>query len=143
MESQPTFDTRYDVIGAEYAATRREDPRIAALIHAALGEARTIVNVGAGAGSYEPRDRHVVAVEPSEVMIAQRDPRLPPAIRTRAYPLPLEDQSMDGAMAILTIHHWDEDQERGVREMRRVARGPVVILTIDPEVSARMWLMAD
>jgi len=136
-------DTRYDVIGAGYALTRREDPRIAALIHAALGEARTIVNVGAGAGSYEPRDRHVLAVEPSEVMIAQRDPRLPPAIPAGAYPLPLADQSMDAAMAVLTIHHWDEDQERGVREMRRVARGPVVILTYDPEVSARMWLMSD
>ena len=136
-------DTRYDVIGAEYAVTRREDPRIAALIQAALGEARTIVNVGAGAGSYEPRDRHVFAVEPSEMMIAQRDPGLAPAILSGAYPLPLEDQSMDAAMAILTIHHWDEDQERGVREMRRVARGPVVILTFDPEVSARMWLMAD
>jgi SAM-dependent methyltransferase len=138
-----TRDARYDVIGAEYAVTRREDPRIAALIHAALGEARTIVNVGAGAGSYEPRDRHVVGVEPSGVMIAQRDPQLPPAIRAGAYPLPLEDQSVDAAMAILTIHHWDEDQERGVREMRRVARGPVVILTFDPAVSARMWLMAD
>jgi SAM-dependent methyltransferase len=136
-------DARYDVIGAEYAATRREDPRIAALVHAVLGEARTIVNVGAGAGSYEPRDRHVAAVEPSAVMIAQRHPRLPPAIRSGAYPLPFEDRSMDAAMAILTIHHWDEDQERGVREMRRVARGPVVILTYDAEVSARMWLMAD
>ena len=136
-------ETRYDVIGAQYAATRREDPRIAALIRTALGEARTIVNVGAGAGSYEPRDRDVLAIEPSEVMIAQRDPRMPPAIVGGAYPLPLEDRSMDAAMAILTIHHWDDDQERGVREMRRVARGPVVILTFDPEVSARMWLMAD
>ena len=134
---------RYDVIGAEYSATRREDPRIAALIHAALGGAQTIVNVGAGAGSYEPRDRDVVAVEPSEVMIAQRDPRGPPAILAGAYPLPFEDRSMDAAMAILTIHHWDEDQERGVREMRRVANGPVVILTYDPEVSGRMWLLAD
>ena len=136
-------DARYDVIGAEYAMTRREDPGLAALIHAALGDAETVVNVGAGAGSYEPRDRHVVAVEPSEVMIAQRDPRLSPAIHSGAYPLPLEDESMDAAMAILTIHHWDEDQERGVRELRRVARGPVVVLTIDAEVSARMWLMAD
>jgi SAM-dependent methyltransferase len=137
------FDTRYDSIGAQYAATRREDPGIAALIHAALGQARTIVNVGAGAGSYEPRDRHVIAVEPSEVMIAQRDPGLPPAIPTGAYPLPLEDRSVDAAMAILTIHHWDRDQERGIRELRRVSRGPVVILTFDPQVSARMWLMAD
>jgi SAM-dependent methyltransferase len=139
----PVPDSRYDVIGARYAVTRREDPRIAALIHAALGEARTIVNVGAGAGSYEPRDRDVLAIEPSEVMIAQRDPGLPPAIAGGAFPLPLEDRSVDAAMAILTIHHWDEDQEPGVREMRRVARGPVVILTFDPEVSARMWLMAD
>jgi SAM-dependent methyltransferase len=135
--------TRYDAIGATYATTRREDPRIAALIHAALGEARTVVNVGAGAGSYEPRDRQVVPVEPSEVMIAQRDPALPAAIQGGAYPLPLENRSVDAAMAILTIHHWDEDQERGVREMRRVARGPVVILTFDPDVAARMWLIAD
>lgn len=136
-------DTRYDVIGAEYSRTRREDPRLVALIHAALGNARTIVNVGAGTGSYEPRDRYVLAIEPSAVMIAQRDPRLPPAITAGAHHLPLQEHSVDAAMAILTIHHWDEDQERGVREMRRVARGPVVILTFDPEVSARMWLMAD
>jgi SAM-dependent methyltransferase len=135
--------TRYDAIGTTYAATRREDPRIAALIHAALGDTRTVVNVGAGTGSYEPRDRQVIAVEPSEVMIAQRDPAAPPAIRSGAYPLPFEDGSVDAAMAVLTIHHWDDDQERGVREMRRVARGPVVILTIDPRRSARMWLIAD
>src|SRR5919108_153640 len=103
-------EARYDGIGATYAVTRREDPQIAQLIHAALGEARTVVNVGAGAGSYEPRDRHVVAIEPSEVMIAQRDPSLPRAIRSAAYPLPFEDRSVGAAMAILTIHHWDEDQ---------------------------------
>jgi SAM-dependent methyltransferase len=136
-------ETRYDAIGTGYAETRREDPRIAALIHAALGDARTVVNVGAGAGSYEPRDRQVIPIEPSEVMIAQRDPSLPAAIRGAAYPLPLEDRSVDAAMAVLTIHHWDADQERGVREMRRVARGPVVILTFDVEVGARMWLIAD
>ena len=135
--------TRYDAIGAAYATTRREDPRIAALIHVALGDAQTVVNVGAGTGSYEPRDRQVVAVEPSEVMIAQRNPSSPPAIRSGAYPLPFEDRSVDAAMAILTVHHWDDDQERGVREMRRVARGPVVILTFEPDVSARMWLIAD
>ena len=136
-------DARYDVIGVEYTETRREDPRIAAMIQAALGEARTVVNVGAGTGSYEPRDRQVVAIEPSGVMIAQRDPSRPPAIEGSAYPLPLDDQSVDAAMAILTIHHWDDHMERGVREMRRVARGPVVILTFDPEVIARMWLVAD
>lgn len=134
---------RYDAIGATYATTRREDPRIAALIHAALGDARTVVNVGAGTGSYEPREREVIAVEPSEVMIAQRDSSAPPAIQGGAYPLPFEDGSVDAAMAVLTVHHWDTDQERGVREMRRVARGPVVILTFDAEVSARMWLIAD
>jgi SAM-dependent methyltransferase len=136
-------DARYDEIGAGYSATRREDPRIAALIHDALGNARTVVNVGAGSGSYEPRDREVIPVEPSEVMIAQRAVDRPKAIRSGAYPLPFADQSFDSAMAVLTVHHWDADQERGVRELRRVARGPVVILTFEAEVSARMWLIAD
>jgi len=131
------------VIGAEYASTRREDPAIAALIHEALGEARTVVNVGAGAGSYEPRDRKVIPIEPSSVMNAQRDPALPQAIQASAFPLPLEDGSVDAAMAVLTVHHWDDDQEGGVKELRRVARGPVVILTIDADVSSSMWLMAD
>src|SRR4051795_5239893 len=101
------------------------------------------VNVGAGAGSYEPRDRHVVAVEPSDVMAAQRPPGLAPALRATAGALPLRDGAVDAAMAILTLHHWDAERERGVRELRRVARGPVVLLTYDPEVSARMWLVAD
>lgn len=134
---------RYDAIGRGYASKRREDPRIAEAIHRALGEARTVVNVGAGAGSYEPRDRHVIAIEPSDVMAAQRPAWLPPAVRASAGALPLRDASVDAAMAILTVHHWDEEQERGVRELRRVARGPVVILTYDAEVSGRMWLMAD
>jgi SAM-dependent methyltransferase len=134
---------RYDTIGQGYARTRREDPRFAARIAAALGDARTVVNVGAGTGSYEPRDRHVIAIEPSDVMAAQRPPELAPAIRAGAGALPLRDRSVDAAMAIVTIHHWDADQERGVRELRRVARGPVVILTYDPRVSGAMWLMAD
>jgi len=134
---------RYERIGLGYARTRREDPRLAERIHRALGDARTVVNVGAGAGSYEPRDRHVIAIEPSDVMAAQRGAELVPAIRASAGELPLRDQSVDAAMAILSVHHWDAEQERGVREMRRVARGPVVILTYDAEVSARMWLMAD
>lgn len=135
--------SRYDHIGRGYAGTRQEDPRLAARIHAALGDARTVVNVGAGAGSYEPRDRHVIAVEPSDVMAAQRPPWLAPAIRASAGALPLRDGSVDAAMAVLTIHHWDDDQERGVRELRRVARGPVVIVTADPGVSGAMWLMAE
>jgi SAM-dependent methyltransferase len=134
---------RYDAIGRGYAALRREDPAVAALVAEALGDAWTVVNVGAGPGSYEPRDRHVIAVEPSDVMAAQRPPGLAPAIRAGAGALPLRDASVDAAMAILTVHHWDADREAGVRELRRVARGPVVILTYDAEVSGAMWLMAD
>lgn len=134
---------RYDRIGEGYARTRREDPRFGALITAALGDARTVVNVGAGAGSYEPRDRHVIAVEPSDTMAAQRPRDLAPAIRAAADRLPLRDGSVDAAMTVLSVHHWDEGQERGVRELRRVAAGPVVILTYDAETSRRMWLMAD
>jgi SAM-dependent methyltransferase len=138
-----TAEPRYDRIGEGYARTRREDARFRALIHGALGDARTVVNVGAGAGSYEPRDRHVIAVEPSDVMAAQRPPELAPAIRAGAGELPLRDRSVDAAMAVLTVHHWDDDQERGVRELRRVARGPVVIFTFDARVSGEMWLMKD
>jgi SAM-dependent methyltransferase len=134
---------RYDTIGHGYARTRREDPRLRAQIHAALGEARIVVNVGAGTGSYEPSDRHVVAIEPSDVMAAQRPRELAPALRGTSAALPLRDGAADAAMAVLTLHHWDGDRERGVREMRRVARGPVVIVTYDPEVSAAMWLIAD
>jgi SAM-dependent methyltransferase len=134
---------RYERIGHQYARTRREDPRLAALIHAALGDASSVVNVGAGTGLYEPRDRHVVAIEPSDVMAAQRPRSLAPAVRARARALPLRDQSVDAAMALLTIHHWDDERERGVRELRRVARDAVVIVTYDPAVSGRMWLMAD
>jgi SAM-dependent methyltransferase len=134
---------RYEAIGQGYTATRREDPRIAQRLHEALGDARTVVNVGAGAGSYEPADRDVIAIEPSDVMAAQRPPDRVPAIRAAADDLPLRDRSVDAAMAVLTVHHWDAAQERGVRELRRVARDRVVILTYDPGVSARMWLMAD
>jgi SAM-dependent methyltransferase len=134
---------RYNRIGRDYSRTRREDPHFSARIHGALGEARTVVNVGAGTGSYEPRDRHVIAIEPSDVMAEQRPAELAPAIRATAGALPLRDDSVDAAMAVLTIHHWDGEQERGVRELRRVARGPVAILTYDAEVSGRMWLMAD
>ncbi len=134
---------RYDRIGVGYASTRQEDAGIAARVHAALGDARTVVNVGAGAGSYEPRDRHVIAIEPSDVMAAQRPRERAPAIRASAGALPLRDHSVDAAMAILSVHHWDAEQEAGVRELRRVARGPVVLLTCDPEVSGAMWLLAD
>ncbi len=133
--SQP----RYETIGTSYASTRRTDPRIAAQLHAALGDARSVVNVGAGSGSYEPHDREVIAVEPSETMAAQRPPELPRALIATAEDLPLGDDSIDAAMAVLTIHHWS-DQRAGVDEMLRVARDRVVILTFDPAVISRMWI---
>jgi SAM-dependent methyltransferase len=141
--NSPVESPRYDEIGHGYARTRREDPRFRERIHAALGNARTVVNVGAGTGSYEPRDRHVIAVEPSDVMAAQRPPEVSPAIRADAANLPLRDAGVDAAMAVLTVHHWERDQQRGLEEMRRVARDSVVIVTYDPTVSGQMWLMAD
>lgn len=136
-------EARYDRIGRGYSRTRREDPHIAAVIRRALGDARSVVNVGAGTGSYEPDDRYVIAVEPSDVMAAQRPLTIPPALRANAADLPLRDDGVDAAMAVLTIHHWDDELERGIREMRRVARDTVVILTYDPLVSGKMWLLAD
>jgi SAM-dependent methyltransferase len=138
-----TVDPRYDSIGHGYSTTRREDPRLRGRIDRALGNSRTVVNVGAGTGSYEPSDRHVIAIEPSDVMADQRPADLAPALRGTAAPLPLRDLSVDAAMAVLTIHHWDEQRELGVRELRRVARGPVLIVTYDPEVCAQMWLYRD
>ncbi len=134
---------RYDTIGVGYAQHRRPDPDLVARIDALLGDARTVVDVGAGAGSYEPADRHVVAVEPSDVMAAQRPRHLAPALRATAGALPLRDGAVDAALAIMTLHHWGDEQQAGLRELRRVARGPVVILTADPVVMRRMWLVAD
>lgn len=131
----------YDSIGQGYTAVRRPDPRIAARIWAALGDARTVVNVGAGAGSYEPEDLDVVAVEPSEVMIAQRPVGAAPVVRAVAEELPFEDDSFDAAMAVLSDHHWP-DRARGIAEMRRVARR-VVILTFDPATTHDSWLVRE
>ncbi len=138
-----TESARYDRIGSGYSLTRREDPSISAAIRTALGAARTVVNVGAGTGSYEPDDRYVIAVEPSDVMAAQRPPTIAPALRASAARLPRRDDSVDAAMALVTIHHWDAELERGIQELRRVARETVVILTYDPLVSGEMWLLAD
>ncbi|HEX7058723.1 MAG TPA: methyltransferase domain-containing protein [Solirubrobacterales bacterium] len=124
----PSVD--YEKHGRTYARHRRADPRIAARIHAALGDARTVVNVGAGSGSYEPLDRWLLAVEPSATMRAQRSPGAAPAIDARAEALPFDDDAVDAAMACVTIHHW-EPPEAGLAEMRRVARGPVVVFTFD------------
>jgi SAM-dependent methyltransferase len=133
---------RYDAIGLGYAAHRRADPRIVAVVLAALDGARTVVNVGAGAGSYEPEDRLVVPVDPSAVMLAQRPPHRPAGVLGRAERLPLRDGSVDAAMTVLSLHHWD-DQPAGLAEMVRVARRRVVVLTLDPLVSGRTWLLAE
>jgi SAM-dependent methyltransferase len=129
----------YDRIGRTYTATRGTEPRIAAQIWAALGDARTVVNVGAGTGSYEPPDREVTAVEPSAVMIAQRPPGAAPAVQASAEALPFADASFDAAMAVLTIHHWS-DFPAGCAELRRVARERVVVLSWDPAFVESMWL---
>lgn len=130
--------SRYDTIGLNYANLRKPDARIAAAIRAALGPVETVVNVGAGAGNYEPADCHVTAVEPSAEMIAQRGDGPTQVIQGRAEHLPFDDNSFDAAMASLTVHHW-EDKPKGLREMRRVSRGKVVILTYDPAFRA-FWL---
>lgn len=130
--------SRYDRIGLNYSELRRPDPRIAALIEAALGSSRTILNVGAGAGAYEPAGREVTALEPSIEMIRQRSTPAAAVVQGRAEDLPFADLSFDAAMAVLTVHHWS-DQARGLAEMRRVTRGPIVILTYDP-VFRGFWL---
>ena len=130
--------TRYDRIGIDYAGLRKPDPRIAGAIARALGPARTVLNVGAGAGSYEPADRQITAVEPSIEMIRQRPASAAPVVQGRAEDLPFGDDSFDAAMAVLTVHHWS-DQARGLREMRRVTRGPIVVLTYDPAFRG-FWL---
>ena len=132
-------DFDYEAHDVGYAFVRRPDPRIEAMIHGALGDARTVLNVGAGAGSYEPRDRHVVAVEPSQAMRAQRPRPSAPAVIGRAEALPFDDGAFDAAMATLTIHQW-QDLEKGLREVRRVTRGPIVLLTFDPARMERFWL---
>jgi SAM-dependent methyltransferase len=131
----------YDTIGATYPMTRRTEPRIAAAIWAALGGARTVLNVGAGTGSYEPPDRNVVAVEPSALMRSQRPSDAAPCLAASAENLPFDDQSFDAAMAVCTVHHW-QDPIAGLQEMRRVARRVVVFLfdTSDP---SQFWLTRD
>jgi SAM-dependent methyltransferase len=131
----------YDAIGATYAVTRRTEPRIAEQIWAALGDARTVLNVGAGTGSYEPPGLDVTAVEPSAVMRAQRPAGAAPCVDATAESLPFEDQSFDAAMAFATIDHW-QDPIAGLREMRRVARR-VVVFTADARDADLFWLNRD
>ncbi len=133
-------DADYGQIGAGYAQIRRPDPRIASAVLYALGDARTVLNVGAGTGSYEPADREVTAVEPSASMRAQRAATLGPAIDATAERLPFPDDSFDASMASVTIHQWPQ-RDRGLAEMRRVSRGPVVVLTFDPVPPQHWWLI--
>jgi SAM-dependent methyltransferase len=132
-------DVDYGVIGVEYARYRQPDPRIAARILHALGDAETVLNVGAGAGGYEPRDRQVTAVEPSATMRAQRPAGLPPAIDAVAEALPFPEKSFDAVMASSTVHQWP-DLAQGIAEMKRVSRGPVVITVSDPVRLLDFWL---
>jgi SAM-dependent methyltransferase len=132
----------YDTIGRRYRDVRRPEPRIASAIWTALGDASSVVNVGAGTGSYEPDDRELIAVEPSAVMIAQRPAGAAPAIQAAAEALPLPDQAVDAAMAVLTLQHW-EDVEQGLSEMLRVARRRIVLVTMDVEVLGELWVVRD
>src|SRR3954453_5510944 len=135
----PAGDYDYEALGSGYTRRRRTDPRIAARVHAALGDARTVLNVGAGAGSYEPEDRYVAAVEPSAAMRAQRGRERAPAIDATAEQLPVDADAFDAAMATITIHQWS-DAAAGLGELRRGGRGPVVILTFDGDAMPRFWL---
>src|ERR1043165_7912760 len=130
----------YETLKVPYSGYRRTDPVVAAQVHDALGDARTVLNVGAGAGSYEPEDRYVVALEPSAAMRVQRIAlgRVP-AIDGWSSAIPFDDDAFDASMAMVTIHHWD-DIAAGMQEMRRVTRGPIVILTFDPEDMAEFWI---
>ena len=130
---------RYDDIGRTYGSSRREDPRIAEQIHAALADAHSVVNVGAGTGSYEPRDRSVVAVEPSTTMIGQRVGRSPAVVQAVAEAMPFPDRRFDAALAVLTVHHWT-DVPGGLLELRRVA-GRQVVLYFEPLRTHSFWAL--
>ena len=132
-------DADYGLIGANYSSYRVPDPRIARCILDALGDAKTVLNVGAGAGGYEPEDREVTAVEPSASMRAQRPANLPAAIDATAENLPFPDDSFDAAMTTFSVHQW-QNLAAGLSELRRVTRGPVVVLTCDPDLLHRFWL---
>jgi SAM-dependent methyltransferase len=131
----------YDEVGIDYANYRRPDPRLATSILRALGEADTVVNVGAGTGSYEPTDRSVVAVEPSRAMIRQRRPGSAPVVQASATHLPFRDAAFAAALAVLTLHHWP-DRARGLAELARVTQRRLVIVTWDPAASG-FWLIED
>lgn len=132
-------DADYGLIGAGYSRYRRPEPAFAEAIRDAIGVARTVVNVGAGAGSYEPGHLRVTAVEPSAAMRAQRPAGAVPAVDAVAEDLPFDDGAFDAALASFTVHQW-RDLHGGLREVRRVTRGPVVVLTCDPTALERCWI---
>ncbi|KYC38903.1 hypothetical protein WA1_33360 [Scytonema hofmannii PCC 7110] len=134
-------DANYGTIGKDYSIYRQPEPRIAAFIHAALGTARTVMNVGAGAGSYEPLDRKVTAVEPSASMRTQRPAHLSVAIDAVAEKLPFPDSHFDACMATFTVHQGS-DLDAGLHQMRRVTKGPIVVLSCDPDLVQQFWLNA-
>ncbi len=132
-------DANYAAIAPCYPSYRQPEPAIATQIEQALGTARTVLNVGAGAGSYEPTEREVTAVEPSASMRAQRPAHLTRAIDAVAEDLPFPEGHFDAGMATFTVHQW-KDLRAGLSEMRRVVRGPIVILSCDPALVQRFWL---
>lgn len=131
----------YDRIGRSYRATRQPDPRIASQIHAALPAAGTVLNVGAGTGSYEPA-RTIAAIDPSMVMLTQRPPGAAPCVQAAAEALPLTDKNVDAAMALLTVHHW-ADLPAGIASLRRVTRRRIVLFTWDQSVLSHFWLLRE
>ena len=139
MAALTAADMDYDKLGAGYRRTRVPDPRIGRLIEHSLGDAASVLNVGAGTGAYEPAGIAVVAVEPSGPLLAARPPGAAPAVQAYAESLPFADGSFDAAMALLTVHHW-ADMRAGLREMRRVACGRVVLFTWDPQFDDAPWL---
>jgi Methyltransferase domain len=138
-DSKPAGDFDYESNGTGYGLRRQTDPDIERLVHSALGDAQTVLNVGAGTGSYEPADRYVVAIEPSSSMRSQRPPSRVPAMNATAEDLPFDDDSFDAAMAMVTVHQWG-DAVTGLKELRRVSRGPVVVLTFDADAIENFWL---
>jgi SAM-dependent methyltransferase len=133
----PAFD--YDNKGQQYSGHRQTEPKIAGFIYRALGNAKTVLNVGAGAGSYEPDDRYVVAVEPSAGMRSQRLANgKSPAVNAFGDQLPFDDDAFDAVTAFVTLHHWP-DMKKGLLELKRVAREKVIVMTFDPEALDRFW----
>jgi SAM-dependent methyltransferase len=135
-------ESAYDRMGVGYSAVRQPEPRIEARIEGALGDARTVLNVGAGTGSYEPAHLDVTAIEPSQTMIVQRPPGSAPVVQGVAEDLPFEDDSFDAAMAIITVHHWN-NARAGLTEMVRVARRRVLVLTFTPIPPTELWMARD